>query len=88
MVPISFHPFSLGRISYFSYFFCLTVVLLVRSPWAFAQEVQKSVDATMLENTGKNTQEVVITAQKRTERLQNAPLSVTALDAEKSRKWA
>ncbi|MFZ6863337.1 TonB-dependent receptor [Undibacterium sp. Ji67W] len=83
MVSISFHLFSLRRISYFS---CLAAALLVLSPLALAQEVQNSVDVTMLEKTEKNTQEVVITAQKRTERLQNAPLSVTALDAEKIEK--
>lgn len=50
---------------------------------ASAEEPRVAEAPVVTEQTTESTQEVIISAQKRSERLQNAPVSVTALDAAK-----
>ena len=57
-----------------------TASLIFAAP-AFAQEAPAPADTTVTEDTG-GLEEIVVTAQKREENLQNVPVSVTALSAE------
>lgn len=57
-----------------------TASLIFASP-AFAQESPASADSAAADDTG-GLEEIVVTAQKREENLQNVPVSVTALSAE------
>ncbi len=58
-----------------------TASLIFTSP-AFAQATPASSGATAAEDTGGGLEEIVVTAQKREENLQNVPVSVTALSSE------
>ena len=58
-----------------------TTSLFFAATPAFAQDVPASADAAAEEDTG-GLEEIVVTAQKREENLQDVPVSVTALSAE------
>lgn len=55
--------------------------LIAAATPAFAQEASSPADAVTAEDTG-GIEEIIVTAQKRQERLQDVPVSVTALSAE------
>lgn len=62
-------------------FVLLATTSLIFAAPALAQETPASADATVAEDTG-GLEEIVVTAQKREENLQDVPVSVTALSAE------
>jgi iron complex outermembrane receptor protein len=62
-------------------FALLTTASLIFAAPAFAQESPASPDSATADDTG-GLEEIVVTAQKREENLQNVPVSVTAMSAE------
>lgn len=67
------------KLSIKSALLCATSVMLVAASPVFAQE---AASQNSTEETAKDDADIVVTAQKRSERLQDVPLAVTAVSAE------